>query len=42
MAVARVTENEALTGDVTAMPVEGAIMPETYVFRARPDAPENA
>jgi UPF0755 protein len=33
MAVARVTENEALTGDVTAMPVEGAIMPETYVFR---------
>ena len=32
MAVARVTENEVLTGDVTAMPVEGAIMPETYVF----------
>ncbi len=33
MAVARVAENEVLTGDVTAMPVEGAIMPETYVFR---------
>lgn len=33
MAVARVAENDVLTGDVTAMPVEGAIMPETYVFR---------
>ncbi|MDP1699772.1 MAG: endolytic transglycosylase MltG [Aestuariivirga sp.] len=33
MAVARVTEHEALTGGVSAMPVEGAIMPETYVFR---------
>jgi UPF0755 protein len=33
MAVARVTENEVLTGDVTTVPVEGAIMPETYVFR---------
>jgi UPF0755 protein len=33
MAVARVAENEALTGDVSAVPVEGAIMPETYVFR---------
>lgn len=32
MAVARVTENEVLTGDVTAVPVEGAILPETYVF----------
>ena len=33
MAVARVTEHEALAGDVSAVPVEGAIMPETYVFR---------
>jgi UPF0755 protein len=33
MAVARVAENEVLTGDVSAIPVEGAIMPETYVFR---------
>ncbi len=33
MAVARVTENDVLTGEVAAMPVEGAIMPETYVFR---------
>ena len=33
MAVARVTENEVLTGEVSAVPVEGAIMPETYVFR---------
>jgi UPF0755 protein len=33
MAVARVAENEVLTGEVAAMPVEGAIMPETYVFR---------
>jgi UPF0755 protein len=33
MAVARVAENDVLTGDVTAMPAEGAIMPETYVFR---------
>ena len=32
MAVARVTENDVLTGEVTAMPVEGAIMPETYLF----------
>jgi UPF0755 protein len=32
MAVARVAENNVLTGDVTAMPVEGAIMPETYLF----------
>ena len=29
MAVARVAEHEALIGDVSAMPVEGAIMPET-------------
>jgi UPF0755 protein len=33
MAVARVAENDVLTGEVTAMPVEGAILPETYVFR---------
>lgn len=32
MAVARITENDVLTGDITAMPVEGAIMPETYLF----------
>ena len=32
MAVDRVTENDVLTGEVTAMPVEGAIMPETYLF----------
>jgi UPF0755 protein len=32
MAVARITENEVLTGDVGAVPVEGAILPETYVF----------
>ena len=33
MAVARIAENEVLTGEVAAVPVEGAIMPETYVFR---------
>jgi UPF0755 protein len=33
MAVARVVENDVLTGEVKMMPVEGAIMPETYVFR---------
>ena len=33
MAVARVAENDVLTGEVTNVPVEGAIMPETYVFR---------
>ena len=32
MALARITENDVLTGEVTAMPVEGAIMPETYLF----------
>lgn len=32
MAVARVNESDVLTGAVTAMPVEGAIMPETYLF----------
>jgi len=33
MAVARVNEHEALAGEVATVPVEGAIMPETYVFR---------
>ncbi len=33
MAVARVVENDVLTGEVKAVPLEGAIMPETYVFR---------
>jgi UPF0755 protein len=33
MAVARVVENDVLTGEVKAVPVEGTIMPETYVFR---------
>jgi UPF0755 protein len=33
MAVARVNENDVLTGDVTALPAEGAILPDTYVFR---------
>jgi UPF0755 protein len=32
MALARVAENDVLTGEVTAVPVEGAIMPETYLF----------
>lgn len=33
MAVARVEANEILTGQVTAPPPEGAIMPDTYVFK---------
>jgi UPF0755 protein len=33
MAAARVAENEVLTGDVTTVPAEGAILPDTYVFR---------
>lgn len=33
MAVARVTENDVLTGDITTKPAEGAILPDTYVFR---------
>jgi UPF0755 protein len=33
MAAARVAENDVLTGDVTAVPAEGAILPDTYVFR---------
>ena len=32
MAVARVAENDVLTGEIAAVPVEGAILPETYVF----------
>ncbi|MFT3988948.1 endolytic transglycosylase MltG [Aestuariivirga sp.] len=32
MALARVTENDVLTGEVTSPPPEGAIMPDTYVF----------
>ena len=32
MALARVAENDVLTGDVTSPPPEGAIMPDTYVF----------
>ncbi|MEQ1524691.1 MAG: endolytic transglycosylase MltG, partial [Aestuariivirga sp.] len=32
MAVARIIENDVLAGEITAMPVEGAIMPETYLF----------
>ena len=33
MAVARVAGNEVLTGDAPAVPAEGAIMPDTYVFQ---------
>ena len=33
MAVARVNENEVLTGDPATTPPEGSIMPDTYVFR---------
>ncbi len=32
-ALARVAENDVLTGDVTVPPVEGAILPDTYVFK---------
>ena len=32
MAMARLTENEVLTGDITTVPAEGSILPETYVF----------
>ncbi len=32
MAAARVAENDVLTGEVTKVPAEGAIMPDTYVF----------
>ncbi len=33
MALARVMENDVLTGEVSAVPPEGAILPDTYVFR---------
>jgi UPF0755 protein len=33
MAVARVNDNEVLTGDAAVAPPEGSIMPDTYVFR---------
>jgi UPF0755 protein len=33
MAVSRVLANEVLTGEVTRPPPEGAIMPDTYVFK---------
>ncbi|MGL4592005.1 MAG: endolytic transglycosylase MltG [Aestuariivirga sp.] len=33
MAVARLMENEILTGAITAIPTEGAILPDTYVFK---------
>jgi UPF0755 protein len=32
-ALARVTENDVLTGEITEPPVEGAILPDTYVFK---------
>ena len=32
-ALARITENEVLSGDVTEPPAEGAILPDTYVFK---------
>lgn len=31
--VARVAENTVLTGEVTAPPAEGAVLPDTYVFK---------
>ncbi len=33
MVVGRVQENDALSGEVTTIPPEGAILPDTYVFR---------
>ncbi len=33
MALARIAENPVLSGEVNAPPAEGAIMPDTYVFR---------
>jgi UPF0755 protein len=32
-ALTRIAENQVLTGEVTAPPAEGAILPDTYVFR---------
>jgi UPF0755 protein len=33
MAVALLMENEILTGEITAIPAEGAILPDTYMFK---------
>lgn len=33
MAVARIRDNDVLTGDIAAVPPEGSIMPDTYVFK---------
>jgi len=33
MAVERIRENTVLTGDIAAIPPEGSIMPDTYVFK---------
>jgi UPF0755 protein len=33
MAVARIRENDVLTGEIAAIPPEGSIMPDTYVFK---------
>jgi UPF0755 protein len=33
MAAARIAENDVLTGDITNVPAEGSILPDTYVFR---------
>ncbi|MFO1123375.1 MAG: endolytic transglycosylase MltG [Hyphomicrobiales bacterium] len=33
MAVARLMENEVLTGEVSTVPPEGSILPDTYVFK---------
>lgn len=33
MAMARIAEHPSLTGDITLNPAEGAIMPDTYLFR---------
>jgi UPF0755 protein len=33
MAVTRLMENEVLTGEIAAIPAEGAILPDTYVFK---------
>ncbi len=32
-ALARITENDVLSGEITEPPVEGAILPDTYVFK---------
>ncbi len=33
MAVARIRESDVLTGEIAAIPPEGSIMPDTYVFK---------